>query len=83
MQFRLDNAKLVAGTKGQTGIEFDVPGIEPVIFEGMSELRLVQPETGLRRELTEMESRDFEECIEQFMTLTLARALAKHLKQSY
>ena len=61
------------------GVEFEVPGIEPVWLTGTEGLKMGDATVG-GRELTREERRDLEMALESFADRRLAMALAAYLR---
>jgi len=61
------------------GVEFEVPGIEPVWLTGAEGLKMGDATVGCR-ELTREERRDLEMALESFADRRLAMALAAYLR---
>jgi hypothetical protein len=73
------SAKLMENSgNGEVVLEF--PGLTPVQLDGMQDLQMVDPETGAKRKLTDDEIRDFEDAIESFVNLRVARQLKKFIR---
>jgi hypothetical protein len=61
------------------GVEFEVPGLEPVWLVGAEELKMGEPMSG-SRELTRDERRDLEMALDSFADRRLAAALVGFLR---
>jgi hypothetical protein len=62
------------------GVEFEVPGIEPLWLVGVEELKMGVPNCDRGRELTREERRDLEMALDSFADRRLAAALTGFLR---
>ena len=62
------------------GVEFEVPGIEPVWLTGAEGLKMGDPNCDRGRALTREERRDLEMALDFFAERRLAMALAAYLR---
>jgi hypothetical protein len=63
-------------------IEVEIKGLKHIAIDGVPELKMMDPETGITRPLTIDEERDLEQHLEDFCNTRLARAIAPFLRRS-
>ena len=62
------------------GVEFEIPGLNPVWLTGAEDLKMGDPNCDRGRELTREERRDLEIALDSFADRRLAAALTSFLR---
>jgi hypothetical protein len=74
------NAKIIPSQHDSDDVVLEFPGIEQVVLDGVQDIQIVNPETGDKRKLNDEEIHDFENAIESFVTIRIARQLKKFIR---
>jgi len=80
---RIPNARVLPNHGYEQGdaLVIEVADLTPVAFSGHSNMKIVNPETGVEREFSDQEIRDFEVMLDEFADLQVGRALAKLIRR--
>jgi hypothetical protein len=63
-------------------VTLSFPDVKPLLLDGVSSVSVEDPGTGIRRQMTMDEMRDFEDAVEKFVHLRTVKAIAAYIVET-